>query len=233
MDHEIWLPGVFQGLGQPFGVPMSQLPPQQLDEPMPQIGSSSFEIGSGTSMEIIPARTKKRPHTKSRQGCLNCKARKVKVARTPVLVSRNSLLTFSQCQETQPHPCSNCVGRSMECVYPSKDQLLRRRRPVSRERPHERQKQGDEFITSASTASSLTGWNNPSYNSSGVFSTDDLRFLHHFLITAYPHLPFGSEAIWQTSLPAHAHEVNFTVPFFSLLLKGDMCVPTNTYSVHI
>lgn len=83
MDPEIWLPDVFQDLGQPFGVAMSQLPPQRLYEPMPQTGSSHFEIGSGNPMEIRPAWTKRRPHTKSRQGCLNCKARKVKVEPYP------------------------------------------------------------------------------------------------------------------------------------------------------
>ena len=70
-------------------------------------------------------------------------------------------------------------------------------------------------ITTISTASSLTVWKPPSYNSPDTFSAVDLRFLHHFLITAYPHLPFGSEDVWQTSLPAYAHEVDFPFPCLS------------------
>ena len=101
----------------------------------------------------------------------------------------------------------------MACVYPSKDQISRRRRPISNEASHRRQERGHESITSTLEASSpLTGWKNPSSYSPSTFSAADLRFLHHFLITAYPNLPFGSEDIWQTSLPAYAHEVK-TFPF--------------------
>ncbi|KAF3398153.1 hypothetical protein F1880_005695 [Penicillium rolfsii] len=188
MESENWLARLPQDLGQPLNVPMSQLHSQQLRNPMPRYGSSYSEKGSGSPTVTRPAKSKKRPHAKSRQGCLNCKARKVK------------------CQETQPYPCSNCVGRNMECVYPTKDQLLRRRRPVPSEEQHERQKRDHQSITGVAPASPLIGWKNPSHHSPGTFSTDDLRFLHHFLITAYPHLPFGSEDIWQTSLPAYAHE---------------------------
>ncbi|QKX53002.1 uncharacterized protein TRUGW13939_00073 [Talaromyces rugulosus] len=46
----------------------------------------------------------------------------------------------------------------------------------------------------------------PSHMSPETFTGHDLRFLHHFLITAYPHLPFGSEDLWKTSLPAYAHQ---------------------------
>lgn len=108
----------------------------------------------------------------------------------------------------------------MACVYPSKDQISRRRRPISNEASHRRQEQGHESITSTSEASVLTGWKNPSNYSPGTFSAADLRFLHHFLITAYPHLPFGSEDIWQTSLPAYAHEVDFPFPSPSHSCKG-------------
>jgi hypothetical protein len=83
MDPEFWFPGVSQDLGQPFAIPMSHLPSQQLYKPMPQTGSSHSDEGFGTPTETRPAKTKKRPHAKSRQGCLNCKARKVKVAPWP------------------------------------------------------------------------------------------------------------------------------------------------------
>ena len=62
----------------------------------------------------------KRPHKKSRYGCLTCKRRRVKVGRR---LRRNidptsSLLTFSplQCDERLPH-CSACTVRGLECIY--------------------------------------------------------------------------------------------------------------------
>ncbi|KAJ5487355.1 C6 transcription factor, partial [Penicillium desertorum] len=188
MDPKAWIPG------QRFSVTMSPLPSQRLYAPMPQDILSYSELGPKTLAETRPPRTKKRPHTKSRQGCFNCKARRVKVALIPL-----------SCQETQPHPCSNCVGRNMVCVYPSKDQVQRRRRPVSSEHPHRREEWSHGSIISTSTASPLTRWQTLSCNSPDTFSAADLRFLHHFLIAAYPHLPFGSEGIWKTSLPAYAH----------------------------
>ncbi len=35
----------------------------------------------------------------------------------------------------------------------------------------------------------------------------DMRLFHHFLITAYPHLPVGADKIWITVIPSFAHNV--------------------------
>lgn len=35
----------------------------------------------------------------------------------------------------------------------------------------------------------------------------DMRLFHHFLITAYPHLPVGADRIWVTVIPSFAHNV--------------------------
>lgn len=35
----------------------------------------------------------------------------------------------------------------------------------------------------------------------------DLRLFHHFLITAYPHLPVNADKIWITVIPSFAHNV--------------------------
>ncbi|EFR01146.1 C6 zinc finger domain-containing protein [Nannizzia gypsea CBS 118893] len=43
----------------------------------------------------------KRPHTKSRFGCYNCKSRKIK------------------CSETKPE-CENCISKHLECEYPTR-----------------------------------------------------------------------------------------------------------------
>lgn len=39
---------------------------------------------------------------------------------------------------------------------------------------------------------------------------EDMRLFHHFLITAYPHLPVGADKIWITIIPSFAHNVSST-----------------------
>ncbi|EED13335.1 C6 transcription factor, putative [Talaromyces stipitatus ATCC 10500] len=141
--------------------------------------------------EVQPSRTI-RPHTKSRQGCLNCKARRVK------------------CQETRPQPYYNCASRSVECVYPPENQLGRRRNGSRRNSD----RKGPSRLDSLSSTSTIRQDSAPSevelrshsFTSPNTFIGEDFRFFHHFLITAYPHLPFQSEELWKTSLPAYAHE---------------------------
>lgn len=58
-------------------------------------------------LEDQPAGTAKlqrlrRPHKKSRRGCLNCKTRKVKVRPSPVLSVRRRLKTFSARKQGLP-----------------------------------------------------------------------------------------------------------------------------------
>ncbi|KAL1797495.1 hypothetical protein ACET3X_004101 [Alternaria dauci] len=43
----------------------------------------------------------------------------------------------------------------------------------------------------------------------GVFSMADMRLFHHFLITAYPHLPVGADKIWTTTIPGFAHRYEY------------------------
>ncbi|KAE8395164.1 hypothetical protein BDV23DRAFT_169163 [Aspergillus alliaceus] len=145
------------------------------------------------SIRREPHRTK-RPHTKSRYGCFSCKARRVK------------------CQETRPNPCANCISRNTLCIYPSEEQVLHRRGHSSSHGSHRSRIVGSRHGSSArrsttppalESAVTLSSQQNVSHH---AFAADDLRFLQHFLIVAYPHLPFGSEDLWKTCLPASAHE---------------------------
>ncbi|KAE8151633.1 hypothetical protein BDV25DRAFT_128612 [Aspergillus avenaceus] len=141
---------------------------------------STVELYERTSSAIQPRQIKppriKRPHTKSRNGCLNCKARRVK------------------CQETRPHPCTNCVSRKMLCLYPARQKILQGGSGASRNDSH---RGPQPPATPLRSQSEITPH---------AFSGDDLRFFHHFLTIAYPHLPFGSEILWKTFIPASAHE---------------------------
>ncbi|EER40754.1 conserved hypothetical protein [Histoplasma capsulatum H143] len=40
------------------------------------------------------------------------------------------------------------------------------------------------------------------------FTIDDMRFFHHYMVSAYPYLPQGSDAMWITEIPLLAHQVN-------------------------
>ncbi|KAL4749472.1 hypothetical protein BDW72DRAFT_204738 [Aspergillus terricola var. indicus] len=119
----------------------------------------------------------KRPHTKSRRGCYNCKNRRIK------------------CSEARP-ACGNCIHKELDCVYPlpkpyTAVQLQRTSTPAS---PND----GRSSSPSASLLSARI--------SATPFSGDDLRFWHHFLVDARPHLPFGDEGTWISTIPAFAHD---------------------------
>ncbi|KAG2001288.1 hypothetical protein GB937_010307 [Aspergillus fischeri] len=136
------------------------------------------KLQSGEQAKTMTNQRQKRPHTKSRWGCYNCRARRVK------------------CQETKP-ACENCMYRDMECVYPSKvrDWVGAGKQTASR---------GDTLVASSSPSGKQVS---PSQGLAvSPFSRDDLRFFHHFLIAARPHLPFGSEETWATEVPRYAHE---------------------------
>ncbi|KAL4781742.1 hypothetical protein BJX76DRAFT_349916 [Aspergillus varians] len=132
-----------------------------------------------------PRKTRlKRPHTKSRQGCYNCKSRRVK------------------CQETKP-ACANCIHRDIDCLYPTED---RERVLVVANQTYARiQKQSTSASPSDGHYSSSTLSASPRISTS-PFTGDDLRFWHHFLMDARPHLPFGDEATWLSTIPAFAHD---------------------------
>ncbi|EGC47376.1 C6 transcription factor [Histoplasma capsulatum var. duboisii H88] len=41
------------------------------------------------------------------------------------------------------------------------------------------------------------------------FTIDDMRFFHHYMVSAYPYLPQGSDAMWITEIPLLAHQHEF------------------------
>lgn len=81
------------------------------------------------------------------------------------------------------------------------------------------------------TATTLTPRSEPLPSSTSIvpfssglgtkFTTDDMRFFHHFLVFAHPHLPFGSDELWKTQLPVYAHEV---LVLFIFLLRRKLNV---------
>ncbi|KAK4643635.1 hypothetical protein QC761_406450 [Podospora bellae-mahoneyi] len=90
-----------------------------------------------------------------------------------------------KCQETIPS-CSNCARVGLVCEYP--------------ERPR---------MASAFSASVITVVPTNSLQSSTttVFTQEDMRYFHHFLVTAYPPLPIQGDQIWmQTACLSHSYD---------------------------
>ncbi|KAK3349349.1 hypothetical protein B0T25DRAFT_569992 [Lasiosphaeria hispida] len=85
-----------------------------------------------------------------------------------------------KCQETLPE-CVNCKRLGLGCVYPESHQSSSTPSP------------------SAALQSTPT-----------AFTMEDLRYFHHFLVTAYPPLPMGGDAIWK-DVAALSHNFDYLV----------------------
>ena len=84
-----------------------------------------------------------------------------------------------KCQENLPE-CTNCRRLGLSCVY---------------------NPGGSQVALTASPSPSTALRTAPA-----SFSMVDLRYFHHFLVTAFPPLPMGGDAVWQ-AVAALSHEV--------------------------
>ncbi|RMZ77148.1 hypothetical protein DV737_g4515, partial [Chaetothyriales sp. CBS 132003] len=87
-----------------------------------------------------------------------------------------------KCGEQKPR-CGNCLIKGLDCVYPVLDSHKKRDAPVPLA------KRAPSATMSPRVAS---------------FTILDMRFFHHFLTTAYPHLPLGNDHIWVNEVPLFA-----------------------------
>jgi hypothetical protein len=84
-----------------------------------------------------------------------------------------------KCQENLPE-CTNCRRLGLSCVY----------HPA-----------GTQLALTASPSPAMAPRTAPA-----SFSMADLRYFHHFLVTAFPPLPMGGDAVWQ-AVAALSHQV--------------------------
>lgn len=89
-----------------------------------------------------------------------------------------------KCQENLPE-CTNCRRLGLSCVYS----------PT-----------GTQLALTASPSPSTAFRTAPA-----SFSMADLRYFHHFLVTAFPPLPMGGDAVWQ-AVAALSHQVCHSFP---------------------
>ncbi len=154
----------------------------------------SDECGDSLDGDRLP-QTSRKGHRKSREGCFNCKRRKIKVCNW---LKTSPCLTESQCQETQP-ACPNCTKKNLICSYPAPRTL--------------KSLQGS-LLYSSNPIASVNLQGTPT-----IFTLADLRLFHHFLTDAYPHLPVGNDSVWLSQVPLIAHHVSCDLLFRHLTIN--------------
>lgn len=88
-----------------------------------------------------------------------------------------------KCGEQKPK-CGNCLLKGLDCIYPTVD-TSKRKEPA--------------IALTKRNVGGITG--SPR---TATFSMLDMRFFHHFLTTAYPHLPLGNDHVWVNEIPQFA-----------------------------
>ncbi|KAF2268162.1 hypothetical protein CC78DRAFT_510601 [Lojkania enalia] len=94
-----------------------------------------------------------------------------------------------KCQETWPS-CANCVKRGCACRYPTVFKHTQHDRIVSEVLSNPR-----PFVRLSDTPS--------------MYSANDMRLFHHFLIAAHPRIPPEHEAVWIRDVPAFSHQYDY------------------------
>ncbi|KAJ5758324.1 uncharacterized protein N7511_007018 [Penicillium nucicola] len=156
----------------------------------------------------------RRAHTKSRQGCDQCKRRRVK------------------CDERGP-PCSNCISRELACTY---------LRAPPRSEVHASQTlavtSGPRIprVPSVSSASGAPGIPSPqplgipspaASTPSSISGVRDLELMHKFSTETYESLCTSSSGhyVWQIAIPRLALQYNFLMN--GLLALGALHIATS------
>lgn len=142
--------------------------------------SEPTSTASRITHEQVETLRMRKGHKKSRNGCYNCKKRKIKV--THVYAVYVHKLTPFQCPENRP-ACHNCVKVLLDCKYPSLHVIRAVRSPPL------------DLDNLQSTPT--------------VFDSTDMRLFHHFLMNSYPHLPLGNDNVWSREIASFAHSVSY------------------------
>ncbi|KAJ4378422.1 hypothetical protein N0V86_006125 [Didymella sp. IMI 355093] len=110
-----------------------------------------------------------------------------------------------KCNEKHPE-CNHCIKAGLQCDYPANIIQLTQR-STSSSHPQ-------EVVNLRSTP--------------GIFTMADMRLFHHFLITAYPHLPVGADKIWITVIPSFAHNYEYLIHSILALSASHLDALSNT-----
>ncbi|CEI68148.1 unnamed protein product [Fusarium venenatum] len=151
------------------------------------------------------SRPKRKPHKKSRTGCLDCRKRRVK------------------CNEERPR-CWSCKRRDIDCEYPDKTSVpvvIMPPLPVSPMSPLvvSQSPSITSVLTPTPTLSSTTdSLHNLDYTPTGTLELTQLRLLHHWTLSTSVDLCKCPKTlwIWQEAFP----QMGFQHPFVLNALLG-------------
>ncbi|KAJ5185896.1 Protein of unknown function DUF3468 [Penicillium cf. griseofulvum] len=133
-----------------------------------------------------------RAHTKSRNGCDQCRARRVK------------------CDEQGP-PCSNCTTRELKCTY-LKVAAARRTKPhLTSPSSTSEPRSLDRHGSPVSAMPGPTGSTIPTPTQSNLFGIDNLELIHKFATETYESLCISKSEtkIWQITVPKLAFKHSY------------------------
>ncbi|KAF2635847.1 hypothetical protein P280DRAFT_460948 [Massarina eburnea CBS 473.64] len=108
-----------------------------------------------------------------------------------------------KCSERHPE-CDHCLKAGLSCEYPAN---------IIQTQPSPTSPSPQEMVSLRSTP--------------GIFTMNDMKLFHHFLITAYPHLPIGADKIWVTVIPSFAHNYKYLIHSILALSASHLDAVTN------
>lgn len=149
----------------------------------------------------------RKPHRKSRNGCTECKRRRVKVFDPPLsspCFNRQSLL---KCNEQQP--CQNCIKYESDCVFRT-DLSQKRQWSV----PTKASPSKEDRTVSTSVIGAMESLAGPSLCKLGRtadFEARDLVLMHHFSTTVAKTLSYRQDIqdVWGIELPKEAYSCDY------------------------
>ncbi|KAF1955480.1 hypothetical protein CC80DRAFT_492987 [Byssothecium circinans] len=109
-----------------------------------------------------------------------------------------------KCNERHPE-CNHCIKAGLRCEYPANI--------IQTTQPSPTSPSPQEIVNLRSTP--------------GTFTMNDMKLFHHFLITAYPHLPVGADKIWITVIPSFAHNYEYLIHSILALAASHLDAVTN------
>lgn len=157
--------------------------------------------------------TTKRPHRKSRAGCIGCKARKIKV-RKAHNIQGIARLSDLKCDEKRPS-CTFCATRELQCVYTrpesgSSPSSSSDTQSLVRRAHHVTSYQNQSWAPTPPSSCSPSPYLAPSLNpASAILTKTDMQLFHHYCVNTYRNLtPGGGESlrVLQVRIPEIAFE---------------------------
>lgn len=151
----------------------------------------------------------RRPHRKSRNGCTECKRRRVKVFSHSPMSSRCYKLIYLSLQCNEQQPCHNCIKYQSDCIFVT--DLVQQSQ--SQVRPNLTMSGAGQrpFSLVIGAVESLPGPRLCDLTRSADFESRDLELMHHFTTSVAKTFSYRNEIrdVWAISLPKEAYSCDY------------------------